>query len=304
MARCRVNLVLEATTQSHLPDLSGRDVHAAKSNTETENCKNWLFNILSDSRSPLEVLTWPKTYHPLAHETRRDLWAALIKNTAAGYNILLMSYAKNVFRTASLEKWQKRYVEGSTGTAENAKKIEERLKMGRMNLKASKSERKLLTVVLPELLKMNTKEDIVRSLMTQNKHIADGLNWEKERTKIGLQQLPVGDQFPLCSARTAWAFGHGNIATTCPTDSDVDVEEDQTYIDENVTATVIKAKNCRIGVVSVLRKGPAHRSVVDVTACSSTLLNRAEEWQVVRDLTSSDYNVVTFSVRMRRQSSS
>ncbi|GBP92817.1 Putative 115 kDa protein in type-1 retrotransposable element R1DM [Eumeta japonica] len=34
-------------------------------------------------------------------------------------------------------------------------------------------------------------------------------------------------------------------------DSDVDVEEDQTLIDENVTAAVVTAGNCRIGVVSV-----------------------------------------------------
>ncbi|GBP65857.1 Putative 115 kDa protein in type-1 retrotransposable element R1DM [Eumeta japonica] len=37
--------------------------------------------------------------------------------------------------------------------------------------------------------------------------------------------------------------------------SGVNVEEDQTLIDENVTAAVIKAGNCRIGVVSVYFKG-------------------------------------------------
>ncbi|GBP47015.1 Retrovirus-related Pol polyprotein from type-1 retrotransposable element R1 [Eumeta japonica] len=40
------------------------------------------------------------------------------------------------------------------------------------------------------------------------------------------------------------------------------------------------------------------KSVVDVTACSSALLDRAEEWQVVRDVTSSDHNAVTFAVRV------
>ncbi|GBP90255.1 hypothetical protein EVAR_89374_1 [Eumeta japonica] len=39
------------------------------------------------------------------------------------------------------------------------------------------------------------------------------------------------------------------------------------------------------------------KSVVDVTACSSAL-DRAEEWQVVRDVTSSDHNAVTFAVRV------
>ncbi|GBP04472.1 hypothetical protein EVAR_55306_1 [Eumeta japonica] len=38
-------------------------------------------------------------------------------------------------------------------------------------------------------------------------------------------------------------------------DSDVDVEEDQTLIDENVTSAVITAGSCRIGVVSVYFEG-------------------------------------------------
>ncbi|GBP98472.1 hypothetical protein EVAR_59898_1 [Eumeta japonica] len=38
-------------------------------------------------------------------------------------------------------------------------------------------------------------------------------------------------------------------------DSGVDVEEDQTLIDENVTAAVIVAGSCRIGVVSVYFEG-------------------------------------------------
>ncbi|GBP85082.1 hypothetical protein EVAR_51201_1 [Eumeta japonica] len=44
------------------------------------------------------------------------------------------------------------------------------------------------------------------------------------------------------------------------------------------------------------------KSVVDVTACSSALLDRAEEWQVVRDVTSSDHNAVTFAVRVEGRS--
>ncbi|GBP89934.1 hypothetical protein EVAR_63761_1 [Eumeta japonica] len=40
-------------------------------------------------------------------------------------------------------------------------------------------------------------------------------------------------------------------------------------------------------------------SVVGVTACSSALPDRAEEWQVVRDLIYSDHNAVTFTVNVR-----
>ncbi|GBP48762.1 hypothetical protein EVAR_32782_1 [Eumeta japonica] len=115
--------------------------------------------------------------------------------------------------------------------------------------------------------------------------------------------------------------------------SGVDVEEDQTLIDRNVTAAVIKAGNCRIGVVSMYFEGDipigpyldrvryvcsklgtdkiilggdvtawSVWSVVDVTACGSALLDRVEKWQVVRDVTSSDHNAVTFAVRMGRRS--
>ncbi|GBP73989.1 hypothetical protein EVAR_76664_1 [Eumeta japonica] len=52
----------------------------------------------------------------------------------------------------------------------------------------------------------------------------------------------------------------------------------------------------------VYRGARFFKSVVDVTACSPALLNRAEEWQVVRDLTSSDHNAVTFAVRMEGRS--
>ncbi|XP_050563633.1 uncharacterized protein LOC126913011 [Spodoptera frugiperda] len=41
-------------------------------------------------------------------------------------------------------------------------------------------------------------------------------------------------------------------------------------------------------------------SVVDVTACSLSMLDRVEEWRVERSLTTSDHNAITFSVRLEK----
>ncbi|GBP28237.1 hypothetical protein EVAR_19085_1 [Eumeta japonica] len=62
--------------------------------------------------------------------------------------------------------------------------------------------------------------------------------------------------------------------------SDVDLKEDQTFNNENIVATVVEAGNCRIGVVSVYKGDRLLKWVVDVTACSSALLDGVGEWQV------------------------
>ncbi|GBP34173.1 hypothetical protein EVAR_30725_1 [Eumeta japonica] len=111
-----------------------------------KNGKNGLINIFSNFRSSLEVLTGPKTYHSLAHESGRDISeivaegravrlfcvrahagiagneraddlarrVALTKKTAVDYDRFLLSHAKKVIRAASLEEWQQRYAERST----------------------------------------------------------------------------------------------------------------------------------------------------------------------------------------------
>ncbi|GBP00024.1 hypothetical protein EVAR_74356_1 [Eumeta japonica] len=114
---------------------------------KVKNGRDGLVNVFSDSRSSLDVLTGPKTYHPLAHEARRNIseivaegravrlfWirapagiagneradelarrTALTKKTAANYDKFPLSYAKKVIRAACLEEWQEPYAEGSTG---------------------------------------------------------------------------------------------------------------------------------------------------------------------------------------------
>ncbi|GBP97792.1 Retrovirus-related Pol polyprotein from type-1 retrotransposable element R1 [Eumeta japonica] len=190
-------------------------------------------------------------------------------------------------------------------------------------------------------------------------HMADGLSVGSEadhaslrfiqsnlqRSKLATAELLVGASRRKIAVALVQEPYVGN---TGELKRDVDVEEDQTLIDENVTAAVVTAGNCRIGVVSVYFEcdkpiGPYLDRVkwvcsklgtnkiilggdvnawsvwwgserddargtelcdfldvegtVDVTACSSALLDRAEEWQVVRGVTSSDHNAVTFNVR-------
>ncbi|GBP97306.1 Putative 115 kDa protein in type-1 retrotransposable element R1DM [Eumeta japonica] len=206
---------------------------------------------------------------------------------------------------------------------------------------------------------------------------------DRRRIAVALVQEPyvgsIGElrRYPGCRVVQKATPRRGPVkAAIIVLDSGVDVEEDQTLIDENVTAAVIVAGNCRIGVVSVYFEGDMpigpyldrvryvcsklgtdkiilggdvnawsvwwgsehddargvdlcdffdaeglhilnegntptfevyrgdrlFRSVVDVTACGSALLDRVEEWQVVRDVTSSDHNAVTFAVRMGKRS--
>ncbi|GBP74833.1 hypothetical protein EVAR_55103_1 [Eumeta japonica] len=54
----------------------------------------------------------------------------------------------------------------------------------------------------------------------------------------------------------------------------------------------------------VCREDRLLKSVVDVTTCSSALLYRAKGWKVVRDVTYSDHNPVTFAVRVEGRSGS
>ncbi|GBP91217.1 hypothetical protein EVAR_60667_1 [Eumeta japonica] len=147
MAGGKGKVVLDVLTQSLLHGISGGDSRAAKSIRRVKNGKDGLVNTFSDSRSFLEVSTGQKTYHPLAHEAKRDVseivaesravrlfWvrthigiagnehadefarrAALTKKTAADYDRFPLSFAKRVIKAASLEEWQERYAEGSTG---------------------------------------------------------------------------------------------------------------------------------------------------------------------------------------------
>ncbi|GBP33038.1 Putative 115 kDa protein in type-1 retrotransposable element R1DM [Eumeta japonica] len=193
----------------------------------------------------------------------------------------------------------------------------------------------------------------IQSNLQRSKLATTELLVEAERRKItvALVQEPyienIGElrRYPGCRVVQKTAPRRGPVkAAIIILNSDVDVEEDQTLNGENVAAAVIKAGNCRIGVVSVYFEGDMPigperndargvdlcdfldseglhilnevntptfevyrgdrllKSMVDVTECSSALLDRAEGWQVVRDVTSSDHNAVTFAVRVEGRS--
>ncbi|GBP91339.1 hypothetical protein EVAR_57756_1 [Eumeta japonica] len=87
--------------------------------------------------------------------------------------------------------------------------------------------------------------------------MADGLSVGSEADHASLRFIQSNLQ--RSKLATAELLGHPTVAPRAGPvkaaililDSDVDVEEDQTLIDENVTAAVVTAGNCRIGVVSV-----------------------------------------------------
>ncbi|GBP96903.1 hypothetical protein EVAR_84156_1 [Eumeta japonica] len=203
----------------------------------------------------------------------------------------------------------------------------------------------------------------------------------KPATYAGATAAPGLGSVPLVQCSRCLGFGHGKqyckdesdnelrrypgcrvVQKTAPwrgpvkaaimvLNSDVDVEEDQNLNGENVAAAVIKAGNCRIGVVSVYFEGDmpigpyldrvryvcsklgtdkiilgamstrgvyggaANAMMRGVDLCdfldSKDCISytrairpclRAEEWQVVRDVTSSDHNAVTFAVRVEGRS--
>ncbi|GBP60538.1 Retrovirus-related Pol polyprotein from type-1 retrotransposable element R1 3 [Eumeta japonica] len=79
-----------------------------------KNGKDGLVNIVSDSKSSLEVRAHARIVgNEHADELARS--TALTKKTAVEYDRYPLLHAKKVIRAASLEEWQQRYAEGSTG---------------------------------------------------------------------------------------------------------------------------------------------------------------------------------------------
>ncbi|GBP73389.1 Retrovirus-related Pol polyprotein from type-1 retrotransposable element R1 3 [Eumeta japonica] len=104
-----------ATSRSLLHGLSGGDGRAAKSDTEGEEWRN-ISGIVAEGRAVR--LFWVRAHAGIAGNERANELArraALTKKTAADYDQFPLSYAKKVIRAASLEEWQQRYAEGSTG---------------------------------------------------------------------------------------------------------------------------------------------------------------------------------------------
>ncbi|GBP40321.1 hypothetical protein EVAR_86467_1 [Eumeta japonica] len=104
------------------------------------------------------------------------------------------------------------------------------LEMCRTKLKVANPEMRLPTIVIRDVLKMNSVEDV--------------------KPYVG----NIGElrRHPRCRVvQTAFPRRKPVNAAIIILDSDVDVEENYTPIDKNVTAAVIKAENCSIDVVSV-----------------------------------------------------
>ncbi|GBO99981.1 hypothetical protein EVAR_74328_1 [Eumeta japonica] len=173
-----------------------------------KNGKDGLVNIFSDSRLSVEVLTGPKTYHPLAHKARRDIseivaegramcrfWvkahagitnneraddlarrAALTKKTAADYDRFPLSHAKRVIKAASLEEWQQRYADGSTGGITKKKTI------CNAERRPSSGRRRPITISYPKRAEAN---------MVHNLELLDDLYRQSVYPKRGPRTIAV-----------------------------------------------------------------------------------------------------------------
>ncbi|GBP85098.1 hypothetical protein EVAR_51217_1 [Eumeta japonica] len=114
------------------------------------------------------------------------------------------------------QEGQEQKVVVSCSSADDAKKIEERLKMREADLKVSKPEKRLPTVVIRDVLRVNTDEDVVKLLRIQNRHITKCLDWDKERAKVCCRRRARNDvechpvlESPLVQCSRCLGFGHG-----------------------------------------------------------------------------------------------
>ncbi|GBP09258.1 hypothetical protein EVAR_4108_1 [Eumeta japonica] len=168
--------------------------------------------------------------------------------------------------------------------------------------KVVKSGKILHTVMIRNVLKINSDEDIVKSLRTQNKHTADGLDWDRERAKLCYRRRARNDleyhpdQSPLVQHSRYLSFGHGK---KCPTSVPIIGEAFQQMarncLRRNALATerddARGVDHCNfldvegLHILSksdtptfeVYRGDRVFRSVLDVTVYSSALPDRENE---------------------------
>ncbi|GBO98996.1 hypothetical protein EVAR_70681_1 [Eumeta japonica] len=122
------------------------------------------------------------------------------------------------------------------------KRIETRIKTKSKDLQVSKPEPSLPLVIIRDVLKVNSDEQIIESLKRQNGHTTEGLDWGKVEARVryrrrarnplechpvlevspalytrlikagfvyvGLQRRPVWDQSPLVQCSRCLGFGH------------------------------------------------------------------------------------------------
>ncbi|GBO98768.1 hypothetical protein EVAR_252_1 [Eumeta japonica] len=112
------------------------------------------------------------------------------------------------------------------------KRIETRIKIKSKDLQVSKPEPSLPLVIIRDVLKVNSDQQIIESLKRQNGHATEGLDWGKVEARVechpvlevspalytrlikagfvyvGLQRRPVWDQSPLVQCSRCLGFGH------------------------------------------------------------------------------------------------
>ncbi|GBP21017.1 hypothetical protein EVAR_11048_1 [Eumeta japonica] len=91
----------------------------------------------------------------------------------------------------------------SCASQEAIKRIEARIKIRSKDLQVTKPEPALPLVIIRDVLKINSDQDIVDSLRGQNSHITGGLEWEKDR---GACPLPKARKKPSGMSPSSGGF--------------------------------------------------------------------------------------------------
>ncbi|KAJ8719263.1 hypothetical protein PYW07_016819 [Mythimna separata] len=137
-------------------------------------------------------------------------------------------------------------------------------------------------------------------LTAQAKGISVALVQEPYVGRTGVMKQSPGTQVIQCSLNRQKPVKAAIVIFG----SSLEVIHDPQLVTENIVAVLLKdfqiLNSGQTPTFEIYRGDRWCTSIVDVTACSLSLLGKMEEWRVERGLTSSDHNAITFSMRLEK----